>query len=114
MFIKALGDAAHIFKAAKEAFDDIPFAIKPYVVGNLLFIRGPARDNRDRAIIFDRLTNSAAVIGFVGANRQRRRSVPEKIRQRGRIMGLAACEHEFQRSPASIDHGMELRCATSA
>lgn len=114
MFIKPLGDAAHIFKAAKEAFDDIPFAIKPYVVGNLLFIRGPARDNRDRAIIFDRLTNGAAVIGLVGADRQRRRSVPQKFGQCRCIMGLAACEHEFQRSSPSINHGMELRCAASA
>lgn len=114
MFIKALGDAAHIFKTAKEAFNDIPFSVKSCIVRNLFFIRCPAWDDRDCAVITDRLTNSAAVIGFVGANRQRRRSVPEKIRQRGRIMGLAACEHEFQRSSASIDHGMELRCATSA
>lgn len=114
MFIKALGDAAHIFKAAKEAFDDIPFAIKSLIVRNLLFVCGPAGDNRDRAVITDRLTNGAAVIGFVSANRQRRRSVPQKFGQCRRIMGLAACEHEFQRSSPAIDHGMELRCAASA
>lgn len=114
MFIKALGDAAHVLKAAEEAFNDIPFPIKPCIVRDLLFIRSPARDNRDRAIIFDRLTDGAAVIGLVGADRQRWRSVPEKFRQRGRVMRLAARKKEFQRSSASIDHGMELRCAASA
>lgn len=114
MFIKALRDTAHIFKAAKEPFDDISFVIKPCVMRDLLLIRSSAWNNSDRAIVFDCLTNGAAVIGFVSTDRQRRRFMAKKRRQDGRVMRLTTREYELQRSSASIDHGMELRRAASA
>jgi hypothetical protein len=40
--------------------------------------------------------------------------MPQKFRQCGCVVRLAACQYEFQRSSASIDHGMELRRAASA
>lgn len=114
MFIEALSDTAHVFKAAEETFNDISFAIKPFVVGDLLFIRGPARNDWNCAVIKDCLPNGTAVIGFISANRERRRSVPQQIWQAGRVMRLSARKDEFQRSSPSIDHGMELRRATAA
>lgn len=95
MFIEALGDTAHIFETTEETFDDISFTVKPCVVRNLLLVCSPTRDDRDCAVITDRLTNGATVISFVGTDRERRCAMPQKIRQCGRIMRLAARQDEF-------------------
>ncbi len=114
MFIKTLSDVAHILKAAKEAFHDISFAIKPLIARDLFFVCGSARDDRKSPIIHDGLPDGAAVIGFVSADRQRRLFMSQKFRQDRRIVGLTTRKNEFQRSSLSIDHGMELRRAASA
>lgn len=114
MFIKSLSDTSHILKAAKEAFHDISFAIKPLFARDLFFVCGSARNDRNSTIIHNGLPNSTAVIGFVSADRQRRRFMSQKFRQDRRIVSLATRKNEFQRSSPSIDHGMELRRAASA
>ena len=68
-FIKALGEAAHILAATKEAFDDVALTVKAFVDGLRVFRILPIGNNWHGSIITDGLTYMLAVISFIGTDR---------------------------------------------
>ena len=113
-FIEALREAAQVFHAAEEAFDQIAFAVELFIIGLRCSRIGPVWNDRDGAIIGDRLPVGRTVIGLVGTNGEWRHRVVQKLWQDRPVMGFATRQDEVEWSSQSIDHGMELRRAAAA
>ncbi len=55
-FVEALGEAAQVFHAAEEAFDDIALTVEPLVIRLWFQCVGAVRDDRHCTIINDGLS----------------------------------------------------------
>jgi hypothetical protein len=113
-FVEARRDASPVLDAAEVVFDLMPAAVEAFRTIGFLAGVSAARNDRQGAVVLDRLADLLAVVGFVGGDGERRARRIEHLIDDLTVVDLPARDDEVQRSAPAIDDRVDFRAPAAA
>ena len=113
-FFEPCGQSSHVLHGAEESLDYVAHSIEVDVVRYRRFGVDLRRNDRENALIGDRFSNPAGVIGLIGDDCERRSRPLQQVQQNLAVMDLATGDNKTPGAAMLIDYGVNLARAASS
>ena len=107
--VEPRSDTSPVLDAAEVIFDFVPASVDAFRTIGFLAGVSAARNDRQRAVVLDRLADFLAVVGFVRRNGERRARRIEHLIDDLTVVDLPARDDEVQRPALAIDDRVDFR-----